>query len=242
MTRFEVQVFSDTTCPWCYLGLMSLDRAMETYKQQHPDAEFEVAWKPFYLFPEAKVSAYPKRDYYLRKFGPSRIAGFYARLSAAATSLGVPPPSFAGTTGNTRDSHRLVLLAQRRSPALGRRLLHAIFEDEFGPAGRDVSDRAFLAEVAAREGLWASEAEALRWLEGGGDGEEGEELGREADEIDRLAKSGKEIEAVPSYVVQGRFRVGGFQEPGVFLGVFERVRALEEEAAAKLKGDDGVLP
>lgn len=32
------------------------------------------------------------------------------------------------------------------------------------------------------------------------------------------------ITAVPSYVVNGRYRVGGMQEPGVFTGLFERIR------------------
>lgn len=51
-----IQTFSDTLCPWCYIGKKDLDRAMELYKGQHPDVQFEVMWNPFYLDPKAKVS------------------------------------------------------------------------------------------------------------------------------------------------------------------------------------------
>ena len=56
MTRFQIQLISDLNCPWCYLGKKSLDRAIETYKDQHPDAEFDIIWRPYYLYPDAKPS------------------------------------------------------------------------------------------------------------------------------------------------------------------------------------------
>lgn len=51
-----IQTFSDTVCPWSYIGKKNLDKAIETYKEQHPDVDFEVTWNPFYLHPEAKIS------------------------------------------------------------------------------------------------------------------------------------------------------------------------------------------
>lgn len=54
-----VQTFSDTLCPWCYIGKKNLDRAMETYKAEHPDVQFELTWNPFYLNSKAKVSGKP---------------------------------------------------------------------------------------------------------------------------------------------------------------------------------------
>lgn len=51
-----IQTFSDTVCPWSYIGKKNLDSAIDIYKEQHPDVDFEVTWNPFYLHPEAKIS------------------------------------------------------------------------------------------------------------------------------------------------------------------------------------------
>lgn len=141
-----------------------------------------------------------------------------------------------GLCGNTRDSHVLLLLAQklqeqRRQPGenwrpgegigddaddLLRETQDALFRGAFD-RGRDVSDRAFLAEVALEVGLCGSEEEVLARLDDAG-------ARAEADALDRRAKEAVGITAVPSYVVQGRYRVGGQQQSEVFLRLFDRIR------------------
>lgn len=51
MVRIQIEVFSDTLCPWCYIGKKYLDNAMDLFRGQHPDAVFDVVWRPFYLYP-----------------------------------------------------------------------------------------------------------------------------------------------------------------------------------------------
>lgn len=51
-----IQTFSDTVCPWSYIGKKNLDKAIDAYRDQHPEVKFEVTWNPFYLHPEAKIS------------------------------------------------------------------------------------------------------------------------------------------------------------------------------------------
>lgn len=51
-----IQTFSDTVCPWSYIGKKNLDKAIDAYRVQHPEVDFEVTWNPFYLHPEAKIS------------------------------------------------------------------------------------------------------------------------------------------------------------------------------------------
>jgi predicted DsbA family dithiol-disulfide isomerase len=53
---FEIEVYSDTICPWCYIGKKTLDKAIATYTAQHPDVDFKLTWKPFMLWPMAKTS------------------------------------------------------------------------------------------------------------------------------------------------------------------------------------------
>lgn len=83
--------------------------------------------------------------------------------------------------------------------------------------GHDVSSRAFLVPLALAHGLAPTADEVEAYLDSAGACARVErETARARHEIG--------VSAVPSYVVNGRFRVGGKQEPEVFLGVFERVR------------------
>lgn len=186
------------------------------------------------------LPAYKKRDYYAARFGPSRTPALRERVDKGAAALGLSI-NWDGMCGNTRDSHVLLLLAQelqqqRQEKGGGeeedddskniRNLLRetqdALFQGTFHNA-RDVSDRAFLTEVALEAGLCGSEGEVLAGLD--------DEAARSrADALDRRAKEVVGITAVPSYVVQGRYRVGGQQEAEVFLRLFDRIR---------LEGGDG---
>lgn len=183
------------------------------------------------------LPAYKKRDYYAARFGPSRIPALRERVDKGAAALGLSL-NWDGLCGNTRDSHVLLLLAQevqqqqqeqvqqdqqqRREDGGGddNNLLlktqDALFQGAFHD-GRDISDRAFLAEVALEAGLCGSEEEVLTRLD-----DEGARA--RADALDRRAKEVVGITAVPSYVVQGRYRIGGQQEAEVFLRLFDRIR------------------
>lgn len=147
---------------------------------------------------------------------------------AAALGLAI---NWDGLCGNTRDSHVLLLLAQKLQQQkqlqqqegggksnndLLRETQDALFHGAFH-RGRDVSDRAFLAEVALEVGLCGTEDEVLARLDEDG-------VRTEADALDKRAKEVVGITAVPSYVVQGRYRVGGQQESEVFLRLFDRIR------------------
>ena len=47
----KIEVHVDTLCPWCYVEKRSLDAAMRQFQDKHPKVEFEVLWRPFYLYP-----------------------------------------------------------------------------------------------------------------------------------------------------------------------------------------------
>jgi predicted DsbA family dithiol-disulfide isomerase len=55
MAKFTIDIYSDTVCPFCYIGKKSLDSAIATYRSQHPDAEFELVWRPFLLHPKNRA-------------------------------------------------------------------------------------------------------------------------------------------------------------------------------------------
>jgi len=55
MTKFDIEIVSDTVCPWCYVGKQKLEQAITAYKAQHPNSNdtFSTTWMPFYLNPGA---------------------------------------------------------------------------------------------------------------------------------------------------------------------------------------------
>ena len=172
----------------------------------------------------------------------ARMARFYDRVESAGSALGIAF-RWGGRTGSTRASHRLIRLARERDRAAPAPasptdvfeagaapppppppasyqddVLEALFRGHF-EGERDVSDLAFLADVAARTGLLPSAPQAARVLAG-----DGSELARAVEAEERRARA-LGVAASPSYVVQGRYSVGGCQEPAVFLDLFDKIAA-----------------
>lgn len=56
---------------------------------------------------------------------------------------------------------------------------------------------------------------------------------RGGEEVDREVAVAKRnlVSGVPNFTVQGKYEVGGAQDPGVFLRLFEKIK--EDEGAAK---------
>ena len=55
-THFTIEFILDTICPHCYIGLRSLNTAIEVYRKRHPEATFEVTCSPMILNPHAARS------------------------------------------------------------------------------------------------------------------------------------------------------------------------------------------
>ncbi|KAK4031156.1 DSBA-like thioredoxin domain-containing protein, partial [Parachaetomium inaequale] len=112
---FEIDVYSDPICPWCYIGQETLDKAMASYTAQHPDAEFKLTWKPYMLWPNVGVSAHDKGAALRAIYGPS-TPSMLARLDRLGAQYGIDF-KWEGKTGNSRDAHKLILLAMEQDAA-----------------------------------------------------------------------------------------------------------------------------
>ncbi|KAI1880689.1 hypothetical protein JX265_000929 [Neoarthrinium moseri] len=245
--HFTIEFILDTICPHCYIGIRNLNTAIDLYKKQQPHATFEVTCSPIILNPRAGRAVDIKEDYYtIRGFAPSTIEE-WTRQGAA---IGINFNWQNGRTGSSRDSHKLLRLALEsapttyrsssftrafghnnaaavssqettmvqkapgaRGPATQMRLLESIFREYF-ENGHDLSDRAWLQSLAASlTDLSTPEVQACL----------------ESDEwdaaIDRLSdRNRQEFNAVPVFILQGRFVAGGWQKPELFLEIFERIR------------------
>ena len=66
----QLNIYSDPICPWCYIGKIHLDRALETLNEN----PFHIAWHPFQLNPEMPKNGMDRKKYLEQKFGS--ISGF----------------------------------------------------------------------------------------------------------------------------------------------------------------------
>ncbi|KAA8647488.1 hypothetical protein EYZ11_004391 [Aspergillus tanneri] len=227
MTNFNIQIISDTVCPWCYVGFRRLSRAIATHKASHPTDTFTISWHAYYLNPDALP--YPgvdKGEHYRNKFGAERIATMFGRLSSIGQTEGIAF-RFGGRMGNTRDSHRLVWYAGQReketavpgaadSGLVGglqtrviEQLFRAYFEEE-----KNITDHKVLLEAAVTAGLDRAEVEKILDSDVGGP------------DVDQEAKRAQRrfVTGVPYYTIQGHYAVEGANEPEVFLEAFDRVK------------------
>ncbi|KAJ9621535.1 hypothetical protein H2203_007022 [Taxawa tesnikishii (nom. ined.)] len=217
MTQYDIQIVSDTVCPWCYVGRARLNLAIKQHQQSHPSDTFTTSWSPFYLNPTAPTPGVDKQTHYEAKFGAQRTRMMQQHLSRLGGQLGINF-AFGGKTGNTRDSHRLIQLGKTKGLETQDKVVRALFESYF-ERNEDITSREVLEE--ARE-----------WLESG---KGGEEVDREVGDAQRRFVSG-----VPNFTINGRFEIQGAEEPDAFLDAFERIRRDEERKGAN-KGGKEVL-
>ena len=152
-----------------------------------------------------------RKDYRIRKFGSwERSLELDAQVAAAGRGEGIAFDfDRMARTPNTLDAHRVIWLAGERGvqDAVVEALFLAYFTD-----GRDLSDRATLAEVAAGAGLDRAEVDELLA------GDKGLDVVRAGEEqARRLGVSG-----VPFFVVNGKVALSGAQPPELFRQAFEQ--------------------
>ena len=234
--NLTIDVVSDVVCPWCFIGKRHLDRALELWREEQPDCEVTVHWRPFFLNPDTPESGEPYRPFLEKKFGgPRQLEELWQRVSEAGRTAGI---EFAfekiELRANTLNAHRLIHHAQTvMSPAKPEtvsladgvggtaiaNLVEALFAAQF-LEGRHVGDRAVLADVAAACGM--DREAVLRFLEST---EDAEAVRGGADEARR-----KGINGVPFFIFNNRLAASGAQPPQALLQVMRQ--AAQEDAAA----------
>jgi predicted DsbA family dithiol-disulfide isomerase len=205
----QIDIVSDVICPWCFIGKRRLEKALA----MRPDMAAEITWRPFQLNPDMPPEGIGREPYIAAKFGGSAHA---ARIHSAIAEAGaLVDITFAferiRRIPNTRDAHRLI----RYAAELGRAdaVVDALFRAYF-TAGRDIGDRATLADIAGEAGL--GRATVAAWLDSAN---EREEVAAEDRGARRLG-----INAVPCFIFERQYAISGAQEPEFFVPVLDLVR------------------
>ena len=209
-TRVRIDVFSDTICPWCWIGKRRLERTLEA----RPDLDAEMVWHAFQLNPTMPAEGMGRKAYLEAKFGGAHNAReVYGRVIAEGAREALPFDFGAiPRTPNTLESHRLVRWSAGQ-PLGQTPMVEALFDAYFAK-GRDVGDAEVLAKVAAEAGYDESGARELL---------AGDEGRADVTREDMRARNAG-ITGVPCFILDGKVAVPGAVEPDVFLRVFEEHR------------------
>jgi predicted DsbA family dithiol-disulfide isomerase len=197
----ELAFVSDVACPWCAVGLASLDRALERLGAQ---VAVKISIEPFELNPDMGPQGVETIPYLARKYGrtPEQIAQARARIEERGAQVGF---RFGARehVWNTFDAHRMLHWAglEGKAVELKRALLRAYHAEGRNPAAPDV-----LVELAGAVGLDAARAKAIA---------ESREFEAETRERERLWLD-RGVNGVPLVVVDDSFAIEGAQPPEVF--------------------------
>jgi predicted DsbA family dithiol-disulfide isomerase len=200
----EVDFVADLACPWCFLGLVRLDRA----RAMRPDWPVRVRWRPFFLNPNMPPEGMDRATYLRRKFG-GNAKEVYRRIEDSARADGV---AFAfermPRTPNTTLAHRLILFAEERgaADAVIRALFRALFQE-----GRDVTRPEALLAVAEEAGL---DREGVSDFLSGG--RLGPEVLAAHEEAERIG-----IQGVPVFIVDREHAITGAQPPEILADLLD---------------------
>jgi len=204
----QLDIVSDTICPWCYIGKRRLERALS----MRPDIRLDVRWRPFQLAPGIPAEGLPRDSYLEAKFGSAeKAAGIYERIAEEGKQEGI---EFAfdriARAPNTLDPHRLIRWAG--SAGCQETVIEALFSAYF-LEGRDISDLDVLTEIAGDAGM--DSALVRRLLT---EGRDRDLVAREAAEARQIGISG-----VPTFIFENAYAVSGAQSPEVLAQVIDRL-------------------
>ena len=208
----RIDFVSDIACPWCAVGLHSLEQALTRIGTDIP---VELHFQPFELNPTMGPEGADAAVYLKNKYGMSDEQLVHNRgvIRERGAAVGF---AFGDRlrVWNTFDGHRLLHWAALQGPDYARALKHALLQAYHGE-GRNPGDAAVLQELAAAVGLdpqaatqvLASDAYAT-------------EVRAAQSEWQRAG-----IQSVPAVVINHRHLISGGQPPEVFEDALRRVAA-----------------
>jgi predicted DsbA family dithiol-disulfide isomerase len=206
----KIDFVSDVACPWCAVGLNSLERALERIGD---DAQIELAFEPFELNPTLGPEGADAAEYLRAKYNlsPEQLARNRGHIRERGAEVGF---EFGERkhVWNTFDAHRLMHWAGLEGKQ--RELKHALLRAYHGE-GRNPGAHDVLLELAGAVGLDTERAHEVL------------ESGAYADEVRARERYWQElgIHSVPSVIVNDRHLIQGGQPPGVFEQALRRIAA-----------------
>ena len=206
----KIDFVSDVACPWCAVGLYSLETALDRIGADIPT---ELHFEPFELNPAMPPEGEDAAEHLSRKYGASReqLAQTRANLRERGAEVGF---TFGDRprVWNTFDAHRLLHWAglEGKQRELKHALLGAYHTHAENPGAHDV-----LLRVAGEIGLDIERARAIL---------ESDEFAAEVRERERFWQE-RGIHSVPAIVIDDQHLISGGQPPEVFEQALRKIAA-----------------
>ena len=202
-TPLRIDFVSDVSCPWCAVGLASLQQALANLDGE---VTAEIHFQPFELNPQMPPEGEDSTEHLVRKYGSTaeQIDANRAAIRERGAALGFTfNMDRRSRVYNTFDAHRLLHWAELegRQLALKQVLLRAYFTD-----GEDVSAHDTLLRLAGEVGLDVEQARQILASDS------------YADEVraqEQLFQS-RGIHSVPATIINGQQLISGGQPPEAF--------------------------
>ena len=201
----KIDFVSDVSCPWCAIGLTSLQTALE---RVGPGVPVELHFQPFELNPGMAPEGEDTTEHLARKYGidEAQIAQNREAIRQRGAALGFTFDMQArARIYNTFDAHRLLHWAETqgdgRQLALKKALLGAYFTDGQDPSSHDV-----LVRYAEQVGLDGAQARAVLASDA---------YASDVRDAERYYQE-RGIHSVPAVIIDDKHLISGGQPPEVF--------------------------
>ena len=209
-----IDFVSDVSCPWCAVGLASLQQALGRVAD---DIQAELTFQPFELNPQMVPEGEDTTEHLAKKTGstPEQAAAIRETIRARGAELGFTfNMDKRSRIYNTFDAHRLLHWAHLEKPelqiALKQALLKAYFTD-----GQDPSNHAVLVRLAGEVGLDTARAQSIL---------DSDTYAQQVRAQEQFYQQ-QGINSVPAVVINGRHLISGGQSPDVFEQALRQIAA-----------------
>ena len=209
-TLLKIDFVSDVSCPWCVIGLKSLDQALERVAA---DVRAELHFQPFELNPQMTTEGQDITEHITEKYGitPAQADANREAIRLRGEQLGFvfsradQPGGGRSRIYNTFDAHRLLHWAGLEDAAKQKALKEALFKAYFTD-GRSPASHEVLAQAASAAGLDAARAREIL---------DSDAYAAEVKEREQFYQQ-HGIHSVPAVIINDRHLISGGQPVEVF--------------------------
>ncbi|MEN9465885.1 MAG: hypothetical protein RL217_2066 [Pseudomonadota bacterium] len=210
MKSIRIDIISDVMCPWCAIGLASLNKALQALEGQ---MQVDLHFQPFELNPAMPEEGQDMREHLIQKYGISAQESDKNRamITERGAALGFEFRFVEGMRmRNTFKAHQLLHWAEDsgKQQTLKNSLFIAHFRDH-----KDISKDEDLLSIVQQIGLDAQEAKAVLADE------------RFAHFVRDKEQQWQEmgIHSVPAFILNEKYLISGGQPPETFVEALTKV-------------------
>jgi len=200
----KIEVFTDFTCPFCYIAKRELELAVDTAGYE---GQVEIEYKTYQISPDTpKVNAPTFLDALALKYNGTReeVRDMTESMASRAAEVGLYYHFEKMTTAHTEKAHRLAKWTQQfgKASVYTEALMAGYFT-----AGEDLNEDSFLLKVIAQLDLDIEEAKNILASNAFSD----------ALDQDRYDAQQLGIQSVPFFVFENRYGIKGAEPNEVFV-------------------------